>query len=831
MQKIRQFKWLMLRFAIAVVIAGLSVAAIEFFYGGFSKTITPGKFKLKNGSVTADALISDASGPQLSYKNVNGLVNGVDIALNAPQNAPLKITVYYTSGLFQKMSLRQRINGTVPAGRLYFHIQTKLKFIKNIRVDFKGPGASKIALKSISMTRSMTAAERGQNRQRIYFWLALLFIVLLHIAAGPRRFYRLLFRFRYPAAGLLLVLLAAGGYSGSSVSEWDQYVQPSVKPVYAEPIVGVERSIRSDEWLVATPFMLSQKYSSHPYSYINDVMRAEPTDAFVITDTPVRDIVGVAHPFLTGFLLFGQRAGLSLFWYGRLLALLLSSFELMRLITKDRRILSLAGALLVTFGPPVQWWFSTGLPDMLIYGQAAIVLVYYFLNTDKRAQKILCGAGLSVCALGYTATFYPAWQVPFFYVFGALLVWILIENFKNRRKSWFDLAVILAAALFTAAILARVFMLSYDTIKIVSQTAYPGKQFKTGGGGINKLFMYFINPLFPYKNPGNPSEYSDFITFFPIPLVASLFLIIKNWKQKKDVFLICSTAVSTVLLLWAAVSWPGFLAKASLLYMSGTLRTVLALELVQCYILIRVIAGYGPGKLFSRPWAAGIAAACAVCVAIIAKSYLHGYAGTPYLVAAAVVMFAVGYLVLYGGANIQAAKLRHAALTVLLIGIAVSAGMFVNPVVKGLNAIYAKPAAAVIQKAQHDRPGVWLALNESSLVLQQFAIANGAPTINSVNAYPALSRWMMFDPKRMNVKKYNRYAHILINLTNSATSFDNIGSPDILRIKLNADDLKKLKVNYLISDMPAASVLPYANSSVKIRLFYAEDGVYLYHVQ
>lgn len=821
-------KWLAVRAVAALALAVLTVWVIWFFFAGVPKTMAGGRFAVKK------TVSAGAEERQFSHKNVNWIADGVQVTLDSPHRTPLKVTVYYTTGLFQTFNMKQTLHGTIPAGQLTCHMASAPQFIKNIRVDLDGDGASLVSLRSVAVAQYMSAAQRGLARQRIYLALALLLLVILHIIPGPRKFYRWLFRFRYPAAGLLLIILAIGGYSGSSVAEWDQFVQPSVKPVYAEPIVGIPRIIRTDEWIVATPFMLSQKFSSQPYSYHNDVMRAEPTDSFVVTDTPVRDIVGVAHPFLAGFLLFGQRAGLSLFWYGRLLVLLLSSFELMRLITKDRRVLSAAGALLVTFAPPVQWWFSTGLPDMILYGQTAIVLIYCFLNTEKKVIKILCGAGLSVCALGYAATFYPAWQVPFFYVFGALLVWVLIENYKKHRHGWFDLAVLLAAVAFTGIILARVFLLSYDTIKTVMQTAYPGKRFETGGGVFGKLFEYFINPLFPYKDAGNPCEFSDFITFFPISLVASLYLIIKNWKAKakKDVFLICTTAVSVALFLWVAVGWPGFLAKVSFLYVSAAGRAILAFELLQCYLLLRVIACYGPKELFAKPWAALIAAAVAVCTALVAADPLNGYAGVPYRIIAGIVLFLIGYFVLSGGVGKNIPKLRPAVMTVLIIAVAGMAGLFVNPVQKGLNAIYAKPASTMIQTAQHNRPGVWLSVNGNTpvLELQQFAIANGAPTINSVNAYPALGRWESLDPKRRYVAKYNRYAHIFVSLTNGGTTFSNLRSPDTLHIQLNINDLKKLKVDYLISDIIPSEIVPYSNTSVKITPFYAQDGVYLYTV-
>ena len=91
---------------------------------------------------------------------------------------------------------------------------------------------------------------------------------------------------------------------------------------------------------------------------------------FTTIFVPVKDILILSRPFNIGYLLLGEEYGLSFYWYGRLIALLLVTFELMMLITNKKKLLSLAGAILITGSPLVSWFYSNYIVDLLISGDA-----------------------------------------------------------------------------------------------------------------------------------------------------------------------------------------------------------------------------------------------------------------------------------------------------------------------------------------------------------------------------------------------------------------------------------------------------------------------------
>ena len=63
--------------------------------------------------------------------------------------------------------------------------------------------------------------------------------------------------------------------------------------------------------------------------------------------------------------------GLSFYWYIRLLAMALGSFELCMIVSNKNKRVSLLGMIIITFSSAVQWWYCL---DNLIWAQIILVL-------------------------------------------------------------------------------------------------------------------------------------------------------------------------------------------------------------------------------------------------------------------------------------------------------------------------------------------------------------------------------------------------------------------------------------------------------------------------
>ena len=168
---------------------------------------------------------------------------------------------------------------------------------------------------------------------------AIIYFIGLHVILDIKSMYHFIEKKRYIIALVLLLFLVLLGYSGSSINMYDIYV-PSQEKVNTE-VLGKTRPIRSDEWAVNTPLVFSQNMDEkNNLPYFSSIVRGTQTDMFTVIHAPVADILMLAKPFTSAYFL-GNDIGLSFWWYGRLIALLLVSFEFCMVITKKNKLVSL----------------------------------------------------------------------------------------------------------------------------------------------------------------------------------------------------------------------------------------------------------------------------------------------------------------------------------------------------------------------------------------------------------------------------------------------------------------------------------------------------------
>lgn len=125
--------------------------------------------------------------------------------------------------------------------------------------------------------------------------------------------------------------------------------------------------------------------------------------------------------------------------------------------------------------------------------------------------------------------------------------------------------------------------------------------------------------------------------------------------------------------------------------------------------------------------------------------------------------------------------------------------MFVNPIVIGAESVKNHALVSEALKINYEFPGEkWLCLNTS--FTQNLLLANGITVLNAVNFYPDYGKWDLIDPEHIQEDYYNRYLHMLIELTSDPTSFS-LNSPDAATIYLNPQDLKKWQVHFLTANI------------------------------
>lgn len=596
-----------------------------------------------------------------------------------------------------------------------------------------------------------------------------------------------LYRYRYLLGALIIFIAVIFEFSGSSISCWNLFMHDN--GVNSGVLFGGARPIRSDEWAVFTPMSLSQYAGGN--SVFEDIFRGTETDMFIVYGQPVFDWSVIFRPFQWGYLFLTPAKGLAFYWVGKFVALLLVSFDMGMLITKNNKLYAFCFATGMAFAPIVQWWFcANAFPELLIFGQAAVLLLNCYIKTDNYLYKILCGIGMVISAGGYLLVFYPAQQIPFFYAFLALAVWVILENRKNIVFSLKkDIPIIAGIFIVFSAAMLLIFIRSGDTISAVLNTDYPGTRFETGGDGAKFFWFYPGNFFTSYtidNLPLNQSETAAFFDLFPLGIILSSLVIFKD--KNRDKLLITLFVAWVFLSVFAVFGFPRFLSKITLLYNSTTNRLYTAIGFINLIILIRslLLLKWKPKRILGII----LSLVLSVGVAFLSRICIYGI----YLDALKFAISALILFVIFLSVFLQAKKVFAVAFVTLMIFV----GGFVNPVQKGLDVIYDSELGKAVSEINENEEGLWIYESGPIAMSGNYLAIFGASTLNTTNTYPALKTWEKIDTLGEYKEIYNRYAHITVVLTEEKTEFELL-TPDHFKLHLNPDDLSVLGVKYIVS--------------------------------
>ncbi len=657
------------------------------------------------------------------------------------------------------------------------------------------------------------------SKNRIMLVACIFIFIGLHFIFKLKDMYEWIHKHRYKIACAFLLFVMIFKYSGSSIVNFNSQIQPNCDDRKYHTLLGKARMIRTDEWATSTTYILSQSQGNHAFSYFNNALRGTTTDMFTLVNSPVYDILMLGKPFQLAFLLLGNDAGFSFYWYARITAMLLGAYELCLILTNKNKKLSLCGAIVITFSAAVQWWYCM---DTLIWGQIILVLVNTFMNTDKKWKKYVCAIGLISSCLAYVFVLYPAWQVSFAYVFLAIAIWMIIQNFqKGYRISKHDIAVIILTILCIVLLLGRWYMLSKDTIAAVSHTAYPGDRCETGGGTFT-LYAYFYNIFFTFEDFPNPCEYASMLSFFPIPILLGLVYVIRNKKNLS--FWLPTLVASAFLTIWCKYGFPEILAKITLMSNATAPRATIALGTLNIYMLIYLMGSIQlDDKWIPKKLTYYLAGFATIYIIYQAKKTC----GFPYIDKFKILAGGEIFLVaIFGILNMQNEKIKNYTIYGL-IAIALITGLRVNPVIRTTDIFYTKPVAIKMQEIREENPEAIWVVNDTGWYINDYSVANGIRTLNSTNVYPNLAMFetILGDKAKENEITYNRYAHINFDIVDTESTVELLYA-DNIAIHLNYKDLEKLNVQYILSKED----INQKNFDKTFEQVYYEDGMYIFRV-
>lgn len=608
------------------------------------------------------------------------------------------------------------------------------------------------------------------------------FVGMRYVMKEEDRLLRRIYDKRILIGAAIIIIYVALNLNGTSLHMWSKYLE-GAKDQY--PLWGAARSIRSDEWAVWSVFAISQDYEQ--YAGINPLIAGGGIDPTWISigGLPALNLALLFKPLYWGFLLFGFERGLSVLWILRLFLLFSVSLYFAKIYTNQNVHLSVLAALLLTFSPYVQWFFSQSIAEVLLLAQGMMICVYRYVKADRKKSRVLWALLLAYCLGCYVMIGYPAWLISVLYLVLAVSAMVLI--IYRKRLCWKDAGILLVPLASVIVYLMIIVFHSMDTLNAVSQSVYPGERLFTGKY-ISDSFRTGLYPMtFLWSAPpfSNHCELSGFLTFAPLGMLLAIYGQISN--RKVDPFSAVLTALEIFAFYVMVFGVPEWFAKITLLSQCTRLEPFMGLT--DMMLLFRGLSRY---EIQSKKWAIGLAVALS---ALSIYSIYNLYHPSVLLI----LIFASIYLVIYYLLCAHAASDRMSTrqLVFVLAIIAIMSGAFVNPVQKGLGCISELNVVKALKSIEDEKDDVYVF--EGDWPMTNVPLLAGKKSEFSTQVYPDTEKWKDVDPDGEYSNVYNRFCHISLHLTEENTTFSLLGG-DLIDLNLSVTDMKGFDVDYVITE-------------------------------
>lgn len=573
-------------------------------------------------------------------------------------------------------------------------------------------------------------------------------------------------------------------------------------------LFGVPRPIRSDEWLVAQSWLVSQVENGFPA--INPTFPGG-MDVTVLNELPSADWSTLFRPHLWGYLLFGLDAGMAWQWWVPAFALVSGCYLLVVSLLPRRPLTAAMLAVSVWFVPLVQWWYGPSTMWPIAFAFIAMAATIWLLVDRRRWVIVTWSVVMGYCAVTMGMGMY----VPFILPCVILLVAFAV-GFLLRRRPWLDggaretlrrLAPFLAAAAAAGAVLLTWVLSRQDTFEAIFSTVYPGARsrpvgtliaedpYLTGIGGAP--WADALKGVDGRLLGENASEASGvfLLALFVVP--GLIWFIVRSLRKRERVDPVLVAVLVALLIMVAVLLIPSWDAVARLLLLHLTTAEririffVVALPLFAALIVERVDhepveRNWIPG-LIAAGTAAGFIGFLAWEIAVNDPVILTVAANWP--VVAALLVVAILLLFVRRASGFAALALLIA--TVLTTGT-------VNPVYRGVFDLRETEIGQAIERIDDEHPGAWVGVG--SFETYALLVENGVESYSGVQTYPSEEMWEQIDPASRFENRWNRLGHVLWHFGPGEPTPRN-PRPDVIQVNLDAcSDFAQEHVTYVLTD-------------------------------
>ncbi len=570
---------------------------------------------------------------------------------------------------------------------------------------------------------------------------------------------RLLLRWWWLAVALVFISCVALKLNGSSIGRWQNALREPA------PIRGLlfstPKKIRSDEWVVWTPSILSQARQTPPFPIEN--LSLGYGRAPLLMSIPVAYYTTFFRPQLWGFFLLDLERGFSFYWCSKVFGLLLATVWLLRQLGIRSRGIIAFGAVWIFFSSFVQWWFSSPamLPEMVASWAMCIGCVIAFWQEAKRWQLTLAVMGFVFFGLNFILCLYPPFQIPMLLLGLAVLAGLWMERrnsdepFRTRR------GLLLVAASGVAILLALVpfWIETWSTLQVVAQTEYPGRRHNTGGH--YAVWQLFSGPIGFFESedkvPPNFPNICEASNFYPLWPLAMFGVASGRARGRISIspLMVLLTVFIVGLSLYCVVRLPWWLLHATLLAHVHEARALLSIGVANILLVCLFLDRYRK-PIFGKYWALCGALGAALGIgalfhAVGARN--EGFFADRIHFTLLILANAVLVTMFFWDCARRWLPLVFALLLICSNGL-------INPVMRGLGPLTESAALQEVDKIRAADPEAkWIAYGD--YVTGQLVKATGAPVLNGTKIVPDLPFLRQLDPERTYEAVYNRYAWVI----------------------------------------------------------------------
>jgi len=568
-------------------------------------------------------------------------------------------------------------------------------------------------------------------------------------------------------------------------------------------VFGLPRSIRSDEWIVHTPMVISQVENNSPrYGDVG----VGTHDMSILSDLPVLDWTAVFHPNHWAYPILPIDNAYAFDWWSVGAILVLGTYSFLLVVTGSLRWSTL-GALFLYGSPYFHWWYTasvfTAIGWMAFAG--AFLLVAVTSTGRRRIVFSALGAFSLVC---FALVIYPPWQIPAAIAVAGVTSGALWTRWRAKAAS-------LRSILTSGAVMAGLTLIPLGAFVLtrrpamnaIAHTVYPGARVIPGGSlpwthlftswfGLNYLTngSGMRGALFP-----NESEASSFL-FLGVTLLFALPLVWRFVAPLGDRLrgvMIATVAVMTLFLTQLFVGLPKIVARVTYLSVVPEPRTLIGLGFSATVLVVAVgvsLEKYEIPRLTKWFATAVVVTVSAVCVIGLAQDFRSVHAAAGSRLIAIAVLAAVASAALYFWRPLVSVGLL--ALFGLMVAVPV------NPLVRGISQTRDSLVVSTVRTiaSSPDGAGAWVA---ETYPLASLLTTAGVQNLSGVNLYPNVAAWEMIDPSRAYENAWNRYSQAVWSFDpNLKAAVVALPQADMVDVTINPCDpvLDKFNVRHIVTE-------------------------------